>query len=330
MEVLWGFFLLIAIVVIHEAGHAIAARAFGVGVLKFSIGFGPGITIWKGKNFPIILSPLLLGGYVSLKSVGPAYALAKAYSDLNKLHSELERQQADPVKSQKLTAKITALEKKIAEMTATAEKHSKTNGICLEDAAYWKRMVIFVAGVTSNLISAIIMLTIVYAFADGAKVTLFGLSTIISAGVNEWYMIPVQAASRTMQMFFFVLGRLFLIVPALAGPVYETVVHQAPTPHTGVIGMLQIGANAATAGWASYLMMAHFFSVIIAAFNLLPLGILDGGQIAVGTVARIFGYGKILKVFQAVIMIFGIVLLAALLLLTVGSDIVDVYNWLKQ
>lgn len=52
---------------VHELGHFLAARKRGVIVERFSIGFGPKIFSWKGKDgVEYRLSWLPLGGYVSL------------------------------------------------------------------------------------------------------------------------------------------------------------------------------------------------------------------------------------------------------------------------
>lgn len=56
---------IIVIVAIHEYGHYLAMRAFGVRVLTFSIGFGPRLFAWRdkaGTDFTIASIPL--GGYV--------------------------------------------------------------------------------------------------------------------------------------------------------------------------------------------------------------------------------------------------------------------------
>lgn len=39
--------MLAAIVAFHELGHFVAARAQGIHVSKFSIGFGPSLLSWK-------------------------------------------------------------------------------------------------------------------------------------------------------------------------------------------------------------------------------------------------------------------------------------------
>jgi regulator of sigma E protease len=56
------------LVFIHEYGHYLAARFFGVQVLAFSIGFGRALTQWQDRHGTIWkLSILPLGGYVRLR-----------------------------------------------------------------------------------------------------------------------------------------------------------------------------------------------------------------------------------------------------------------------
>ena len=38
------------LILIHELGHFLVARAFGVGIREFSIGMGPKIFSWRGKK----------------------------------------------------------------------------------------------------------------------------------------------------------------------------------------------------------------------------------------------------------------------------------------
>ncbi|MCH2240667.1 MAG: RIP metalloprotease RseP [Aquabacterium sp.] len=78
LTTLWAFLLALAIlIVVHEWGHYRAARACGVKVLRFSVGFGP--VIWRSQRgeTEFALSLLPLGGYVRMLderegSVAPA------------------------------------------------------------------------------------------------------------------------------------------------------------------------------------------------------------------------------------------------------------------
>jgi len=60
-------FVLSALVVVHEYGHFLVARKSGVGVEKFSIGFGPVLLRIKGKFTEFLVCAFPLGGYVKLK-----------------------------------------------------------------------------------------------------------------------------------------------------------------------------------------------------------------------------------------------------------------------
>lgn len=66
-------FVITVVVFFHELGHFLMARAFGIGVESFSIGFGPSLVSWsdrKGTRWKISWIPL--GGYV--KFLGDADA----------------------------------------------------------------------------------------------------------------------------------------------------------------------------------------------------------------------------------------------------------------
>ena len=54
------------LIVIHELGHFVVARATGVGVERFSIGFGPVLLRWQGKETEYCLSAIPMGGYVKM------------------------------------------------------------------------------------------------------------------------------------------------------------------------------------------------------------------------------------------------------------------------
>jgi regulator of sigma E protease len=67
----WSIFLIALFfggsIFVHELGHFLAARRRGVKVTRFSIGFGPAIWKWQGKDgVDYRISWLPLGGYVAL------------------------------------------------------------------------------------------------------------------------------------------------------------------------------------------------------------------------------------------------------------------------
>lgn len=67
MTTIISFVLVIGILIlIHELGHFFVARWTGVGVERFSIGFGPVLLRWRGKETEYCLSAVPMGGYVKM------------------------------------------------------------------------------------------------------------------------------------------------------------------------------------------------------------------------------------------------------------------------
>jgi regulator of sigma E protease len=71
--VIVGILGLAALMVVHETGHLLAARAFGMRVLRFSIGFGPPIFRYQAKGsetvYQVAIIPFL--AYVQIAGMNP-------------------------------------------------------------------------------------------------------------------------------------------------------------------------------------------------------------------------------------------------------------------
>ena len=84
-----AFIIVIGIlIVIHELGHFVVARLCGVGVERFSIGFGPVLWRYRGKETEYCVSAIPMGGYVKMMGddenpleggAGPTVDPAKAF-----------------------------------------------------------------------------------------------------------------------------------------------------------------------------------------------------------------------------------------------------------
>ena len=67
LSFIWPFIVVIGILIlVHELGHFLVARWTGVGVERFSIGFGPVLVRWRGKETEYCLSAIPMGGYVKM------------------------------------------------------------------------------------------------------------------------------------------------------------------------------------------------------------------------------------------------------------------------
>ncbi|MCX7759724.1 MAG: RIP metalloprotease RseP [Hydrogenothermaceae bacterium] len=123
MTVLAFLILLGVLITIHELGHFLFARLFGVKVESFSIGFGPPIFKWKGKDDTVYqIAAIPLGGYV--KMYGEDSMTEPVQGSVNK------ETFSDP-----------------------RSFHSKPN---------WQKMLIAFAGPLFNIVLAVILFVVVY------------------------------------------------------------------------------------------------------------------------------------------------------------------------
>lgn len=275
MALVAAILLLVFIITVHEAGHAAAARAFGVGVKKFSIGVGPGITLFRTKTFPVVFSPLVIGGYVIMKGKG-----------------------------------------------MSEEEREKIPGICFEDAAYWKRMIILAAGVAMNMLTAVVALSLLLAFYQGERIEfLNGTVFVLRNDISHWYEIPAIAVQSTAEMVINIIANFFKVILQIFGQTARMVTTFSANPDAGMVGTIKKSAEAAEAGVPSFLFLAYFISVIVGTLNILPFGMLDGGHIAIQTIERFFGKGLPVRIAQKIIVIFGIVFILTMFLLMIGSDL---------
>lgn len=70
MELLAVILGLTALVVIHELGHFFVAKACGMRVLRFSIGFGPAVISYRARQTLYKLGVLPVGGFVEVAGLG--------------------------------------------------------------------------------------------------------------------------------------------------------------------------------------------------------------------------------------------------------------------
>jgi len=136
MYLLLGVALVLGVMIlVHEWGHFIAARIFGVRVDVFSIGFGPRLFGWKSGATDYRVSALPLGGYVRMAGQDP--------SEIDSANST-----SIPVKAKDEKTQSPALVR-----GAPDELMSKPR---------WQRALISFAGPFVNLIFPVLLLTVYF------------------------------------------------------------------------------------------------------------------------------------------------------------------------
>jgi regulator of sigma E protease len=78
MTTIFSFIVLLGLLIfVHELGHFLFAKRLGVGVLKFSLGFGPKLIGKKIGETEYLISALPLGGYVKMLGEDPGEVVSE-------------------------------------------------------------------------------------------------------------------------------------------------------------------------------------------------------------------------------------------------------------
>lgn len=334
------------VVFIHELGHFFAARASGVRVDKFSIGFGPAIIKWHdrhGTQWQIACLPL--GGYVSIYGQEMMFD-RKAYAEL-------------------------PADKKVGHyLTAPA----------------WKQFIIVAAGVTMNFILAWFIYSGVAMFhpkkvqlpvvgqviqesvafkagvkpgdtivrIDGEKITNWGeliiakeiasnrnANVIVVRGeklvnvelspAERWGLIADGSKTELRKKGFF--GGLltgaretYYQSKTLVVVLEQIITGERSSKQLGsFITIAQVSGKAMEAGIFALLSIIALLSVNLAVINLLPLPVLDGGYLLILVIEGITRRKLQGRAMEYVI-IAGWLLIAGLFILTMWNDLVRVFG----
>jgi len=128
------------LVFVHELGHFLAAKAFGVEVKTFAFGFPPRIWSKKVGETTYAINALPLGGYVSLRGEDEYELHRKINDDLGEDATDAQYQKAlSQAKAQELQNPGSLLSKKP-----------------------WQLVTIFISGVVMNILLAIVLLYICF------------------------------------------------------------------------------------------------------------------------------------------------------------------------
>jgi regulator of sigma E protease len=160
MDLLLGVTLVLGVMIlVHEWGHFIAARLFGVRVDVFSIGFGPRLFGWKRGATDYRISALPLGGYVRMAGQDPT-DIDSPDRDWMRVRSSEQKKSEDAVS--KVTNAYAAAELRGGEQISQTLSHGTGAPDELMSKPRWQRAVISFAGPAVNLVFPIFMLTVYF------------------------------------------------------------------------------------------------------------------------------------------------------------------------
>ncbi len=289
---------------VHELGHFLAARFFGVKVERFSIGFGPVVAKRWCCDTEWAISALPLGGYVKMKGQDDTDP-TKRSSDPDSYNAKKPWQRiiillAGPFANFFLAfllylivalAGYTTLAPKIGKVMpdspayqAGLQKGDTIVAINDEKVATWEDLSRIIASHPQRLHFTIkrgektIHLTITpkptktkNIFGETVTKPMIGIAP--SRELVKLHLSPIQALQiafdKTIQASkFIVLG----IEKMLEGII-------SPKEIGGVITIMDVTAKASEAGLIALLSFSALISVNLGVLNLLPIPALDGGHI---------------------------------------------------
>ncbi len=344
MGIIYFVILIGVIVTVHEFGHFIAAKTFNVYVPEFSIGMGPAIYQKQKGETKYTVRALPVGGFV---------AMAGENDD---------------------------------EVFPDVPPERTIKGI-----AYWKRLVIMLAGIFNNMVLAFILLFVVYAnigyrvvydpvladvlvgsvaeeagikagdrmvkatFVDGTSVTINDYNEYMNASLfynddepitfvfsrdNVEYEVTltktlVEGQEAPMFGFSFLPTRVPLTVleaipyafSELKGTLSTIVMSISKLIRgrglnnlSGPVGIYEVTSQSVSYGFINYLYLIAMLSANVGFMNLLPLPMLDGGQVVI-TIGEMLARRPLNQKIKTGLMAGSMALLLGLMLIVTYNDI---------
>lgn len=330
------------LILVHELGHFLAARAFGMRAEKFYLGFPPAAIKKKIGETEYGIGFIPLGGYVKISGmtreeelpddVKPRAYVAKpvwqriivisAGAGMNLLFAALFffifYWQGIP--EYETTAVVANIQ---------ADSGAERAGILPGDS------LVAVNGVVSDnpevlrdeLRSRPDQSVTLYVERDGQRLTLPAdvglqeetgegiLGVLFDARLVGYQSLPVtQAMSDSLSDIRYITGEVFIAIKNLF------ISEQSRDELTSPIGIVAFSSKTIELGWSFYLRVLGFISLQLAIFNLLPLLPLDGGHALFNIIEKLKGSPVRREVFEKVSVI-GLMLFAFLFLTGVMNDV---------
>ncbi|MBV8430249.1 MAG: site-2 protease family protein [Solirubrobacterales bacterium] len=150
MSYLLAFLGFAALIILHEFGHFLAAKAVGMRVERFSLFFGPMLLKFRRGETEYGVGPIPLGGYVRITGMNPRERLPEEdrLEELRARREQLARDGGSPDVERRLDAEISDLEDRVASARPRAYYAQPV----------WKRVLVILAGPTMNLLIAFFLI----------------------------------------------------------------------------------------------------------------------------------------------------------------------------
>jgi regulator of sigma E protease len=296
------------LVLVHEMGHLLAARLFGVPSLRFSIGLGPRLFGIRYKGTDYCIAPVPIGGFVQLardhrhdsrstcmdcipawKRIliyfsGPAANLFFVVFLLWMVYSVIGYRDHEPV--------VATVEPGSAAALAGIKPDDRIVQVEGKRVISWSQVV---SALKSSDAGAM-RLVLDRAGTAGPTGLRRGEANVVlslsfqseeSIGIGptdqtiRLRLGPVRGLEKSLEKLWYLS---ILVCDSLLGLVTAKI---PPSDLVGPIYLFHLSSQAASANPASLVYLLAFISASLCFFNLLPIPVLDGGQIFLAFLQRL-------------------------------------------
>lgn len=333
-----GAILIFSVIIfVHELGHFVAAKAFGVNVLEFAIGMGPAIWKKQGKNTLYSIRAIPMGGFCKMegededtgtdgafsrKKPLPKIVILIAGAAMNILLGFIIVVTVTGVSAARnggiasIVVESVNPEAQAAQFLQPGDKIVKVN----DTTVHIKRDISFElsnAGGGESIVEFIrdgqryreSFTPMQIKYDDGSVGYVIGFN--VAAEKPGILNVLHESVFQTVWMVKLVFVSLGMLLGGKA----------SVSDMSGPVGVVSAMNTAAQSGWLNFLFFAAFLTVNIGVMNLLPLPALDGGRTVFALIELIFRKPVPVEK-EGIVHFVGFVLLIALMVFVTWNDIV--------
>jgi regulator of sigma E protease len=335
----------------HELGHFLVARLFGVGVEKFSLGFGPRLVGRKIGITDYRISAIPLGGYVKMVGEEPDAALDPAEIPLSFTHKHVIKRilivAAGPFFNLLLAALIFfwlfavtgtfVLQPTVGEVqegspaeAAGLAPGDRVTAIDGRPVDTWEEMAEIISasdgrrlsisvlreGETRSLVITPRRTTTRNLFGEEIERHVIGV-TAAGDTVSRKLSLPEAVGESVVQTYNIAELTVLSIVKLIQGSISAKTLG-------GPIMIAEMAGQQAKQGASSLLFFIALISINLAILNFLPIPVLDGGHLLFFFIELIIGRPVNMKVREVAQQV-GLVLLLMLMLFVFYNDITRIF-----
>lgn len=341
------------LIFVHELGHFLIAKLFGVRVLKFSLGFGPKVVGRRVGETEYLLSAFPLGGYVKMYGESPGEEVDQDQRPFSFSHKPVWQRflvvLAGPLSN--LLFAVFLFFALFAGAGVPQPVNEALIGHVGQDSPADR------AGLKAGDLILSINGTPVQAWAEVSSLIRLGKGQPVTIVVRRQEAVLTLTGQPTLEEEKNVFGEVIDTRYILGIRVADTVVRlpvgealQAGVQHTwnliritllgvvkivqkvvpaselgGPVRIAQIAGQQMEVGWGNFIHFAGLLSVSLGILNLFPIPILDGGHLVFFAVEAVRRKPLSMETRERLQMI-GLVLLIALMLFVFYNDFLFIRN----